>query len=761
MISKYLAITNRFRYLVVFVTLLFVALASTQITKLEVITDYRVFFGPDNPELKSFEEVEDIYGDNEGFIVALHLEEGDFLNSDALKILREFTKESWELPYSSRIDSVSNVLDSYADPEDLDNLIVNTLVPDGEITAKDIERVKDRLENDPTIPRMLSTKDFKTMGILIRISFPDNATSAQKETVAALRKLNNKFRSKYPQLSIYASGGTLLTYSFAEVNEQDLPLIAIVMFLLLAAAIWYFLRSFQASLLVLSLVVCTLALALGISGYFGTKLDSSSIMCPIIILTIAVADAIHILSIFFKQFNSGAEKYRALIFSMRANFLAVLLTSLTTSIGFLSLNFSDSPPFHTLGNVSALGAVVAWLLSITFLPAIILILPFKQKHGPLPGEKGIELVSIFAVNRYKGILFFFAVLTIVSCFSISKLKINDKFHELFSTRLPYRQATDFVNDRLGGMYGIFYSLETNIDNGICNPEFLKVLDELESDLKEVTNMAYITGLPKIMKKLSRSLNQENPDFYRIPESTELCSQYLLLYEMGLPFGRDLTHLMNIRKSSLRYDLFLSDADLIELEKVRSFINAWAKDRKIKVFEDEKGTSPSLMFMGITERNIQSMVIGAGLGFLLISLILFVALGNLKLALLSLVPNILPSIITYGLWYFINGEIGFVVSITFSLSLGIIVDDTVHFLTKYKMLIQEDLSVEDALKKTLNTIGIALFATSVILVLGFAAMGLSRFKGTALMGLLTSITFAVALFTDFFIATSFTNSFKKD
>ena len=250
-----------------------------------------------------------------------------------------------------------------------------------------------------------------------------------------------------------------------------------------------------------------------------------------------------------------------------------------------------------------------------------------------------------------------------------------------------------------------------------------------------------------MKRLNRNMHADEEAWYRLPDSRELAAQYLLLYEMSLPYVLDLNNQIDIAKSATRMTVTMESVSSNELLNMENRAQEWLLENAPYMKSD--GASPSVMFAYIGKRNIRSMLIGASVALVLISLILIFALRSLKIGLISLIPNLAPTAMGFGLWGLLYGQVGLGLSVVAGLTIGIVVDDTVHFLSKYLRARREQgFSAEDAVRYAFHTVGIALLVTTLVLIAGFMVLNQSAFKLNSDMGLLTAITIGLALIADF-------------
>jgi predicted RND superfamily exporter protein len=281
--------------------------------------------------------------------------------------------------------------------------------------------------------------------------------------------------------------------------------------------------------------------------------------------------------------------------------------------------------------------------------------------------------------------------------------------------------------------------------------------------REQPRVLHVNVLTDIMKRLNKNLHGDDPAMYQVPDDKALSAQYLLLYEFSLPFGLDLNDQINVKKSATRMTVLLESVSSNELLAMEQRAQEWLRNHAPDYMHTE-GASPSLMFANIGYRNIRSMLEGTSIALVVISLILVVALRSWRVGLLSLVPNLVPIGMAFGVWGMTNGQIGLALSVVTGMTLGIVVDDTVHFLSKYLRARREKgLNAEQAVRYAFTTVGTALWVTSLVLVLGFGVLSFSAFTLNAEMGLVTAITIALALLADFLFLPTLLMRFgdKKD
>jgi hypothetical protein len=464
-------------------------------------------------------------------------------------------------------------------------------------------------------------------------------------------------------------------------------------------------------------------------------------------MTLAIADCVHILVNFLHGMRNGESKYQAMMESLRINLQPVFLTTLTTAIGFLSLNFSEAPPFRDLGNMAAMGVVLAFALSVTFLPAMMMLLPVKAVSGDTMGSIAMQRFAEFVVRYKKHLLWVMGILVLLLVSQIPNNRLDDQFVKYFDETITFRQATDFATDNLTGIYLIEYSLESGETGGISDPQFQQKVEDFAKWYRQQPNVLHVNTLTDIMKRLNRNMHEEDNDWYRLPDQRDLSAQYLLLYEFSLPFGLDLNNQINVKKSATRFSVTMKSISTTQLLEIEERAQAWLQEHAPGMRIN--GASPTIMFAHIGSRNIIAMLKGTTLALVMISVILIFALRSMRVGGISLIPNLIPIGMAFGLWGMLVGEVGLALSVVAAMTLGIVVDDTVHFLSKYLRARREKaMGREDAVRYAFSTVGTALWVTSLVLIVGFGILAFSHFQLNAGMGMLTSITLGLALLADF-------------
>ena len=746
MSKSFFSVVLQHRWLVVLATVLLVALGTSGVRFLSMSNDYRMFFSEENPQLQAFEALQNTYTKTDNVLFVISPRDGNVFTRETLAQIEWLTEQAWQIPYNIRVDSISNYQHTSAIGDDLE---VRNLVEYAEdFSDGQLLEAREIAVNEPLLVNRLINPDGSVTGVNVTIQLPGKSLSEVPEVAKFARGLASQLETRDSNLEVRLTGMVMMNNSFPEQSQNDMQTLYPLMFAIIMVIVGVLLRSTGATVVTGLMIFMTILVTMGLTGWIGIELSPPTTSVPVVVMTLAVADSVHILVNFLHFMRDGMGKSEAMKESLRINKGPVFLTTLTTAVGFLSLNFSDAPPFRDLGNMAAIGVVVAWILSMTFLPALMMLLPVRVNPKASEGRLAMQHFAEFVIRR-RQVLFWGMLATIVVLVAqLPRNELNDVFVEYFDESIPFRADTDYAAENLTGIYLIEYSLPAPGEGQVSDPAFLQHVEDFANWYRQQPNVMHVNAITDIMKRLNKNLHGDDPEWYRLPDTRELSAQYLLLYEFSLPFGLDLNNQINVKKSATRMTVTLktmSTEDLLALERSAQ---AWLKANTPEYLQ-AAGTSPTIMFANIGHRNIRSMLQGTTLALVLISAILVFALRSLRIGLLSIVPNLVPIAMAFGLWGMFVGQIGLALSVVSGMTLGIVVDDTVHFLSKYLRAQREKgLNAADAVRYAFSPVGTALWVTSLVLVLGFGILAFSKFELNAGMGLLTAITIGLALLADF-------------
>ncbi len=745
-LDNYIAFVMRRRWLVVAAMVLIMLALAAGGRFIKVTNDYRVLFRDDNPQLLAFNALEDRYSTADRALIAVAPQDGEVFTRETLDAIESLTEAAWLVPYSSRVDSLTN----YSHSESFeDDLIVAPLVEDAlSLDDADLARIKSVALDAVDIAGRLVSRDGHVGGLAITFILPENHDVGVVEITDYLDRLLADTRATYPNIGFYLTGDVVMNRTFADTTKQDLEKLAPIVFLMIVLVTVILLRSVIGTIAIVTMLIFVIVSTIGLIGWAGKVLSPTNSGIPIIVMVIAVAQSVHIVTAALLNLSQGFDKNEAVAESIRLNAYPVFLTSLTTAIGFLSLNASDSPPFQVLGNFVAFGVLCTFFNSMTLLPALLSILPLRVRRARSRQLVFFSRLSEFVIIRHKLLLWFGGLVAIVLIAGIPRNELGDNWTKYFDDRYEFRRATDFVIENLTGMESLEYSLNAGREGGVTDPEYLSKVDAFAEWYRGQPEVTHVQAFPDIMKRLNKNMHGDDPAYYRIPEDQELAAQYLLLYELSLPFGSDLNDRIDVAKSATRMTVVIRNVSSKGQRDLDERAQAWLMANSPDLATEATGVS--IIFAHLSIQNITSMLRGTITAMVLISLILVLVFKSVRVGLVSLVPNFVPAAMSFGLWGYLVGSVGMAASVVTAIAFGIVVDDTIHFLSKYLRSRRQGKNSLDAVRYAFRTVGRALFTTTAVLAAGFLVFASSGFEVSWALGILVSITLVIALVADFLL-----------
>ena len=737
------------RWLTILLSLLVVlALAAGAQYIVNVDVDFRNHFGKDDVRLIALEQLEDTYAISDTALVAVAPQSGTIFTREALVAVEELTEQLWRTPYATRVDSLAN----YSHSEGFeDELIVEPLIDDASsLNDEDLERIESIALNTEEVAGRFTSRDGRVAGLILSFAIPeDRQEDRQQAKVEVVDFLSAKIaeaRAKYSNIDYHITGELALNRAMKDAMDEEFGLlgpIALGTMLLVAILL---LRSIWGTVSIILMIVAVLLSAMGFIGWSGLKFYGESAAALFVLMAVTVAHSVHVIEAMLSGLRQGMDRKRAAIHSLRLNTWPVFLTSVTTAIGFLSLNFSDMPPFQVMGNMVAFGSLCAFVFSVTLLPTFLSYMPMRVR--PLREGKAdyFDRLGRFVVSRRMFLLCSFGVLAVALTAGIARIELNENSLELLDDSYEFRRSTDFVSDNFGGLEPFEYSLSAGEAGGITDIEYLKQVDAFAEWYRAQPEVAHVFGITDIVKRLNKNLNGDNPEFYRIPDDTELAAQYLLLYEFSLPVGLDLNNLIDVERSATRLTVVLKSLSSKEKLELDERAQDWLRQNAPSL--ETAATGVATVGAHSIQRNIEKMLIGTIIAMGIVSLLLVFIFRSVRLGLISLIPNFVPAAMAMGLWGYAVGEIGVAASVVTAIAFGIIVDDTIHFMTKYMRARKSGESPSESVQSAFRSVGKALVATTVVFALGFMVFGASGMATNQALGLLVGITVIIALLADF-------------
>lgn len=727
-------------------TLIVTVISGLGILNLKLNTNIRAYIDDSGPHAKAFQTLENTFNTQENIVVVFNRPDHAAFTVNDIQNMHRISEKLWETPHSRRVESPT----TYPIPRNVDNTLESTPAFDTaeEINQKSLKEFK-QLVNESTLIQRLISPQLDVANIVLHLNIDESVPSQAVEAVTFVKQVLAS-ELKDSEMEANLMGTVLINESVKEAIFGDaiwlLPttttVIVIVLFLVL--------RVVSGVIIATTLLSLTNIITVGFFGWLGVEVTPGAGAIPTMITIIAIADSIHFLSTYYHELATGKDKPSAIANTFRINFIPILVTSITTAIGLLCLNFSDSPPYRAMGNIVAVGSLVALVLTLTFIPAILHVLPAPKKVALNTNVKLFDFAKgfgRFVVNNNKVLFLIFGAVAVLLVSQIGKNQLNDNWEDYFDETFEIKRGVTIQEKYFIGAHFAEYVLVTDKENGVLDQKTVKDLYALPNWLRQQPEVRYVVSFADILQAVNHTLN--NGDSSLSDLSNEALSQLSLIYEMSLPYGFDTNEILSLDKSQTKISVFLGSLHSDELLAFDQRVSHWIKNNtNLNV---RPGSGIDLIFAHMSDTNIKSIALGTIFGLVLISLIMIFTLKSLKLGLISLVPNLLPIGMAYGLWGITMSHIDMAISIVGAMSLGLVVDDSVHFLSKYRYARDQLFyDCKNAIVYAFSTVGFAMLVTSVILCAGFALMIGSHFDPTWTMGSLLMITILFALVADMLI-----------
>lgn len=746
-IGKWLAFIIGRRILTIVLCLVVAGISGFGLTKLQIDESTQAFFGQDNEYARTIREMEQTYSRANNVVILITFPDGDVFTPERLNLIDEITSRAELIPHTLGVSSLANHITIAAEADDI---VVDYLYQDGlSLGPEDIDQIRDRTAGRYDVERILLSPDRKSAAVHLSIILPEDDPDGLSVVIAGARALADEIMAEQPGVVVRLSGGIAADKAFADAAERDLVVLVPIMLALIFAMLAFGYRGLNAVFGTVFVVILSVVTAIGIAGWWGVQISPPSAGTPVVIMTLCIADCVHITMTLIDELRNGRRLQDAIVRSIRFNFTAVLVTSLTTAVGFLSLNFSESPPIRDLGNMVAVGVLAGFVFSVTFLPAYFSLVPIRIPERRNPFNAIMVVLVEFVLRRRATLLIAGGLVSAMLAGGVGKIVLEDDFIKYFDDGFEFRRDTDYMEANLSGLHSLVFSIKAGEEYSVTKPEFLTRVEAFTDWLGDQENVTHVSSILPILRDLNQSFHADDPAQHKVPETAELAAQLLLFYEISAPPGGEAGELIDITKSETRIFAWVADASSRDLRRLAAQADNWQREFMPQYATPAAGTS--IAYAHISEANIRAMIWGTGLALVIIWIVILAVLRDLRLGLISLLPNLAPMVVGLGLWGYLVGEVNLSVSIVGVITLGIVVDDTIHFLTKYQRATRGWLlSRRQAIRYVFRTVGTAITLTTVALTAGFLVLAQSGFAVTSSMGMLSAIIIAAALLMDLLV-----------
>ncbi|MEM7388212.1 MAG: efflux RND transporter permease subunit, partial [Verrucomicrobiota bacterium] len=494
------------------------------------------------------------------------------------------------------------------------------------LTPGESARVGQLATQDSMLAGRLIAPRGDVTGIELTFLLPESGEADPMEgdprgkVMTAVREWLAPWNGGDSDLAARLTGDIAVNHAFEEYTHKDLQTLVPLMYGVIVLLLAILLRSFLGTLITVIVVGLSVVASMGVLGWCGFPISPPVAVAPNLIMTVAVADSVHFLGKYLRPQEAGLSKMEALRQSWALNVKPITLTSVTTAAGFLGMVFSESAPFRHLGIVAASGVVFAWLLSLVLIPALILALPIQPGNRKNAGpQKSTHLLHWFLDRPMRTLLVGGLVAPVVAGFAF-KNEVNDRWLDYFSEDVPVYKDSHFTMERLTGTNLLEFHLDSGRPGGVTDPDYLRQVEQLRRWLEQQPGVTHVDAISEIFLRLNQHLHGDDETWFRLPESSELAAQYLLLYELSLPLGLDLNHRITIDKSGSRLVATIDNLSTVELAELSSSIEAWSRENLPAGFCSPP-SGISTLFAFVSSHNIRQMILGTAVALLVITMVL--------------------------------------------------------------------------------------------------------------------------------------------
>lgn len=731
----------RFRYALV--TLLLLLVSSTQVAHMAFNGDINVMFDRDDPYRIRLQELESTYQQAQFLLLLVKPPNGTVFTPDSIALIRDLTERAAQLPHAVRVDSVTRFPHVMVAQDSL--VIEDAFDLATDLTPQQVARLQALSLADARIRGRLVSASGDVAALLVTLVLPENHLQGILAVKRAAHDLREDFKTQFPGVELHFNGDVAIENAILDVTLDDMLRVNPLVFGTIFVLTGVFLRSLMAIASTLAVVATSVGITMGVLIRLGFDVNPITMMAPAIIMVLAVADSIHILTQYVLSLRQGITAEAAMIRSLVHNARPVFWTSVTTAVGFLGMNFGDSPPFRDMGNMAAVGVLFALLCTYTVLPMVALLFRQQRLPKPLALTKPLQRLACWLVRVPLSSIWLVLALVVFLLLQIPRLQVNDDLAHYFDESLEIQHAIQFTREHVQGVEFMLYSLESGAPGQVNDPVFLRKVDHFSEWLRQQPEVSGVDSYVELVKSLHQIMHDDDPQFYRIPDRRDLIAQYLLLYEMALPPGMDLTRDLNADRSALRLVVNLVASENQTLLAIEQRADAWLQQHYPEL--RNRPTSQLLMFAHLGTSIIRSMVDGSLFTLVFVTGMMVIGLSSWRYGLLSMIPNVCPPAVVYGIWALTAGQVNHAAAMTFCISLGLVVDDTIHLMNKFLDGRRNGLSAEESVTTALLSSGTAVVITSLTLIAGILLLSLSHFTVNDTMSLMLAGIILTALVFD--------------
>ena len=744
-------VTLKYKIFVLMAILAVFVFFVAHIPKMTIITSFESFFVEDDEVIRTYDEFKKEFGNDKTVYILVEPRQGELFTLDNMAVLKKITEDlEKNIPFLDEIVSITNA--EFIEGQE-NTLRVYDLMVDFPKTEKELLQIKKKILDREIYRDSIISKDGEKTGILIRLLLEEDDPDYEKKVAQTVREVFA--RDDYQQLQYHEVGAVLFDTEFqTHVRKETMKFFRLSVILIMTL-LFFFMRRLYAVYVPLAVVILSVGMTFGLLAMTTSMKVTCTIILPLVV-TIGVCDSIYIVSMFRKYFINAVERKQAIVQAMKKCGLPCLITSLTTIMGFLALSAVPIIPVREAGLFCAFGTAMCFIMSITL--GIILLSFGKNKADQKESQRAVKkdiyhrvMMKLADINmKYRRLILAGAL--ILTCFCVyetSTIVTDNNFLAYMGDEFEVKGDIRYVDNRMCGSSTLEVVFDTEVRDGIKDPEVLREIESLQDFAKKEPLVMTTSSIVDVIKTINRTLHNEDPEFYRIPETKNEVAQYLLLYESSGGDRLDKVVTFDYEKARLilRTKTVGSRDALPFYENIKNFTDKHIEKSKITI------TGADALKVKVIDYILQAQITSVLLAFGMITIMMMIVFGSIRTGLITMIPNIFPVIFILGFMGITGRNLGMMNAMISAVAIGIAVDDTIHFFSHYREARRHAKDVTDAFYTTMQEVGRPMLFTSMALTIGFSVVMLSSMNNVAEFGVLMSLAVFVSLLSDFFIGSS--------
>lgn len=741
-------LVTTYPYLFLVASLLFAAFFCSYVPLVRTAHSTDAMELANSPEIEFYNKFKEIFRNEEFFVIAFEKE--DIFTKENLTLIKEITDKLKNIEEIRDIKSLTHVDDTVGSR---DTFVVKKFIDKIPEKKQDLEKLKKQATQNPLYVNTLISPDARSAAIVVFAYDRPKEAEYRKHLIAKTQQVLEPYRQAGQQFHL--AGWTTTNLSISQYIDRDMGIFVPATYLLIALTVWFVFRSLTLTMLAIMNISVCLASTMGVFGMFGVMMNPVTNIIPPLIMALALSETIHIFSLMDRRvLDAFPDKRQAMASVLKEASLPCFLTVIMSVVGFMSLSVSQIPAIKQFAYMAAVGCVFEFLYAFFLMPPILLFFAPEKLYRDYDTQvqdgftRVIQGIHRLVERHNKLIIVAIGILMLVAGWFATKIQVDTNLVEYFKKSSPVRISVDFVEKRLGGVNSLDISLQSSEEDAFKDPVNLKIVENIQNYIKSLKSVDVTISLADFVKRMNKSFHREEQRYYTIPDSKKLITQYLLLYG-----SNDIEDYINESYDHARIAVRISEHSSAKQEKLIETIQEYIQKISAPGL-DIKITGRSAKEVSTIGAIVQSQVSSLGIAAITITIIMaLVAFRSLFIGLLSLVPNICPLILNFGVMGAFGIPLNTATTLISTVILGLAVDNTIHFLSEYKSKREKNVPITQAVEDIIFSKGRALLSSSFILCIGFGVMILASFEPIMYFGILSAIIMLIDIVLDMFFLPS--------